>query len=143
LIKTKNKMSLEFDAILGGLSIGQFRACPVFKLFLNVSFLSLTLFSYYMFLQNITWMVIKIFFWFKFFKNLQLSHVWATYFQKNTGLLRNSLTLISIGLKWYITVPLVLWWQLAFKAAHGRLQTHKFDHWVGLCLTSRKCNPNY
>jgi len=28
---------------------------------------------------------------------------------KNTGLFRNSLTLISIGLKWCVTVPLVLW----------------------------------
>ena len=35
------------------------------------------------FLQNITWMFIKIFFWFKFFKNLQLSHVSATYYQKH------------------------------------------------------------
>jgi len=26
----KYKMSLEFDAILGGLSIGQMRTCPVF-----------------------------------------------------------------------------------------------------------------
>jgi len=38
---------------------------------------------------------------------------------KNTGLFRNSLTLISIGLKWCVTVPLVLWWQVALKAAHA------------------------
>jgi len=35
LDKDKYKLSLEFDAILGGLSIGQLRTCPVFKLFLR------------------------------------------------------------------------------------------------------------
>ena len=30
LDKDKYKLSLEFDAILGGLSIGQLRTCPVF-----------------------------------------------------------------------------------------------------------------
>ena len=30
LDKDKFKLSLEFDAILGGLSIGQLRTCPVF-----------------------------------------------------------------------------------------------------------------
>ena len=59
---------------------------------------------------------------------------------KNTGLFRNSLTLISVGLKWCVTVPLVLWWQVAFKVAHGRLRTHRIDHWVCLYLTSRTCN---
>ena len=33
LDKDKYKLSLEFDAILGGLSIGQLRTCPVFYLF--------------------------------------------------------------------------------------------------------------
>jgi len=35
LIIDKYKLSLEFDAIMGGLSIGQLRTCPVFKFFLN------------------------------------------------------------------------------------------------------------
>jgi len=47
LDKDKYKLSLEFDAILGGLSIGQLRSCPVFKIaflklifpFLNIVFL--------------------------------------------------------------------------------------------------------
>jgi len=37
-------------------------------------------------------------FWLNFFKNLQLSHVWATYMYF-TGWFMNSLTLISIGIK--------------------------------------------
>ena len=35
LDKDKYELSLEFEAILGGLSIGQLRTCPVFKFFLN------------------------------------------------------------------------------------------------------------
>ena len=38
LDKDKYKLSMEFDAILGGLSIAQLRTCPVFLAFLKLIF---------------------------------------------------------------------------------------------------------
>ena len=96
-----------------------------------LSLLSLTLFSYNMFLAKYYLDVSLDLFGFNSLR-IYSSVMFERHISKNTGLFRNFLTLISVGLKLIVTVPLVLWWQVALKAAHGRLRTHRFDHWV--CL---------
>jgi len=77
LDKDKYKLSLEFDAILGGLSIldRSIAYMPSILAFLKLIFSFLTLFSYNMCLVKYYLDVYLDLFWFKFFKNLHLSHV--------------------------------------------------------------------